>query len=76
MTQNPVVENLVETAKTCTSNQTRLWPYGLIFGLLVGGLAAADLLNKWSGGALFVLLSSLMIFCLSLRSATRFRRTG
>ncbi len=76
MTQNPVVENIVEAAKHAQANQTRLWPYGLIFGLLVGGLAVADLLNKWSGGALFVLLSSLVIFCFSLRSAIRFRRTG
>jgi hypothetical protein len=76
MTQNPVVENIVETAKHAQANQTRLWPYGLIFGLLVGGLATADLSNKWSGGALFVLLSSLVIFCFSLHSAIRFRRTG
>ena len=39
MTQNPVVENIVETAKHAQANQTRLWPYGLIFGLLIGGLA-------------------------------------
>ena len=51
MTQNPVVENIVETAKHAQANQTRLWPYGLIFGLLIGGLAAVPQTFRTNGRA-------------------------